>query len=79
MHLSHASPLHKACELGHLNITRLLIASGADANIKVSDTTAGLLGVCPLHLAAGNNQYEVVKYLVTKANAKMDVMDNDHN
>ena len=68
--------------MGHLNITRLLIGCGVDANIKVSVTASGLDGVCPLHLAAkggGNNHYEVVKYLVTKANVDLDVMDGDRN
>ncbi len=55
------SPLHKAAQFGHLEVIRLLAASGANLNIVAKTRAAAT----PLHYAAGYGQPDAVKLLLS--------------
>ena len=75
------TPLHRAAQKGHKEITELLIANGADVNAEEED------GWTPLHYAALNGHKEIAELLIAKGadvNAKdvdgvtpLDVAIND--
>jgi len=52
------APLHQACELGHVQIARLLIDSGANVNIKNGE------GQTPLHCASQRGHFDIVELLL---------------
>jgi len=54
------TPLHRAAQKGHKEITELLIANGADVNAKEED------GWTPLHYAALNGHKEIAELLIAK-------------
>lgn len=53
-----ATPLHRACMMGHLNIVELLV--NAQANLLLQDED----GQTALHRAAANSHVSVSKYLI---------------
>jgi ankyrin repeat protein len=53
-------PLAVACQVGHLELVRLLCESGADVNVNKTQ------GVTPLFLAAQEGHAEIVSYLLEK-------------
>ena len=54
------TPLYGAVEKGHKEVVELLIAAGADVNVK-----DGEWGETPLHLAADKGHKEVAELLIT--------------
>ena len=62
----HVFPLHSAVAGNHLNISRMLMESGAMVNV------AQMSGVTPLHSAAQNGNVEIIILLLEKG-AKVDV------
>ena len=64
------SPLHHACYLGHFDIVKQLIGSGAIIDIKVPKKN-----VTPLHAATMNGNINIVVYLVERG-AKIDSKDD---
>jgi serine/threonine-protein phosphatase 6 regulatory ankyrin repeat subunit A len=60
-----ASPLHDAVEAGDLEKVKAAIAAGYDVNeIDKSNERSRGYGSTPLHRAAYNDNFEIVKYLV---------------
>ena len=66
------SPLHLAAIMGHVEVTELLIASGAD--LEGTDK----YGNTPLHYAAHHGRKETTKLLITKG-ADLNVKRDDGN
>ena len=66
------SPLHLAAIMGHVEVTELLIASGAD--LEGTDK----YGNTPLHYAAHHGRKETTKLLITKG-ADVNVKRDDGN
>ena len=66
------TPLHEACNHGYEEIVELLISHGA-----FIDATAGDDKDTPLHDAVANNHVNVVKFLLQRKDAPIDVR-NDH-
>jgi ankyrin repeat protein len=58
------SALNWAASEGHLDIVKMLVAKGADMEITAQQAILTGTGGTPLIMAAGNNQAEVVKYLL---------------
>ena len=56
--------LHKATELGNVEIVRLLLAAGCDVNIKNESKDSGYLDERALHEAAFWNRLEIAELLV---------------
>ncbi len=54
------TPLHEAAAQGHKEVAELLIAKGADVNVKDDD------GSTPLHKAAGLGRKEIVELLIAE-------------
>ncbi|MDP6527160.1 MAG: ankyrin repeat domain-containing protein, partial [Kiritimatiellia bacterium] len=54
-----ATPLHPAAALGHKEISELLIANGANVNVKNE------AGYTPLHLAASSGQKTTIGLLIS--------------
>ncbi|XP_046634566.1 ankyrin repeat domain-containing protein 39-like [Daphnia pulicaria] len=52
-HLEVSSPLHRACQQGHLLVVKFLLQNGADAGLQDSD------GCTPLHRAALANRTDI--------------------
>jgi hypothetical protein len=52
------TPLHAACEEGHIEVVRLLVKAGADKEKAATD------GCTPLHAACGKGHIKVVRLLV---------------
>ena len=71
------SPLHRACEKGHIEVVRILIGAGADVNLSINDG-ALLFAETPLHRAAMEGHTNVVTFLV-KNGAKVGTTDIDGN
>jgi len=57
------TPLHFAAENGHKKVVELLIAKGADVNVKVKDET---YIETPLHSAASRGHKEIVELLIVE-------------
>ncbi len=57
------TPLHWACNNGHVGVVRLLVAAGADVAAKTN------AGNTPLHCAARNGRLPVVRWLVQEGGA----------
>jgi prepilin-type N-terminal cleavage/methylation domain-containing protein len=55
------TPLHFAAENGHKKVVELLIAKGADVNVKVEDEIE-----TPLHSAASRGHKEIVELLIAE-------------
>lgn len=55
-----STPLHLSSEKGHLQVSQLLIRSGADLNKQ------DRLGNTPLHLACSNQHYDLVSWMLTR-------------
>ena len=55
------TPLAEALGKVHKEVAELLIAKGADVNVKES---SGGMGMTPLHLAVNNHQKEIVELLI---------------
>ena len=55
---NHATPLHRAATMGHLNMTKILVSNGAKINVYDKQ------GYTPLMLAVKNGNPEMVRYLV---------------
>ncbi len=66
------SPLHEACEQGHLKVVQLLLSRGANANL--SDRH----GQTPMHFAAMNNHDEIVEHLAV-AGVDVNVRDDSEH
>ena len=62
------SPLHRSASFGHAEVSKLLIAKGADVNAYNTN------GWTPLHSAAYSGEAEVSELLIAKG-AKVNVMD----
>lgn len=56
-----STPLHLACRESHLQVSQLLVRSGADLNKK------NIQGNTPLHLAAISNSCTLVSWLLTRS------------
>ena len=56
------TPLHHACETGDKNIVKILLDNNVDL-FKFSNK-----GYFPIHIAALNNNYEIIQILLTYAN-----------
>ncbi|MDQ7839347.1 MAG: ankyrin repeat domain-containing protein [Thermodesulfobacteriota bacterium] len=65
-------PLHYASDVGHKEITELLISKGADVNAKDED------GNTPLHEAISKGHKEIVELLISKG-ADVNAEDEDGN
>ena len=65
--------LHRAAVKGHVNISKSLLAKGA--NIHLCSNTSGRSA---LHFAAWNGHLDTVKYLISEG-AVVDKEDNDGN
>ncbi|XP_064407523.1 uncharacterized protein LOC135352263 [Halichondria panicea] len=63
-------PVHQACRLGYLEITRALVSGGAD--IEKGD---GLSGMTAFHWACRGGHMETVVYLSQKMKCHIDVRD----
>ena len=70
------TPLLRAAAKGNLDMVIMLCKSGADVNVRVTDG-ALFFGTTALMLAASSNRLEVARYLLVKADAKVDVVNND--
>ena len=76
--LEKESPLHRACEKGHVQVCRILIAAGANVNLSIND--GGLLfDDTPLHRAAQNGHVGVMTLLVQQGGALLNPGDADGN
>ena len=64
------TPLQFAVGRGRKDIIELLIAKGADVNVKFDGA-----GLTPLHMASGSGRYEIVELLIDKG-AKMNTKDS---
>lgn len=64
----YSSPLHFACQLGYLEVAKLLLRYGADPNMEDADDWT------PLHSAAANNRLECAELLI-KSGALVDAPD----
>ena len=56
------TPLHKACEYGHIRVVIYLISQGADIDIMSKGNNGGT----PLQIATSNGFLNIVQYLVSK-------------
>ena len=63
--------LMNACDLGHLDIAKFLVQSGIDLNAQDPD------GQTCLHYAVTCEHPDIVEYLVSLKNLRLDVPDND--
>jgi len=52
------TPLHRASEQGHMDVTRLLIEHGADVTAQSKD------GTTPLHLASSAGHVDLARVLI---------------
>ena len=66
------TPLHIACENGHLDVVRCLLTCH-DANLEARDSD----GDTPLQIACLHGHLDVVAYLLTSHDANMETTDND--
>jgi ankyrin repeat protein len=64
------TPLHKAADLGQLDVVKLLLEKGADLEAKTQ------WGGTPLYVTAFRGQLEVAKYLVSKG-ADINIVTTD--
>ena len=71
------SPLHRACEKGHLKVATILVTAGADVNLSIHDSSL-LFEETPLHRAALAGQEKIVQYLI-RSGAKINAVDIDGN
>ena len=71
------SPLHRACEKGHLLVATILVTAGADVNLSIHDNALLFLET-PLHRAALAGQEKIVQYLI-RSGAKINAVDIDGN
>lgn len=55
------TPLHEACNFGHLDIVGLLLENGADINYRSSYG-----GITPLADAASNGNFDVMEFLLDR-------------
>ncbi|XP_055997855.1 ankyrin repeat domain-containing protein 27-like isoform X5 [Ostrea edulis] len=62
-------PLHKACQAQNMDLVKLFINKGADANVQTKK------GITPLHLASINKNTHIVFHLL-KHGAKVNVRDS---
>jgi len=69
------TPLSWAAKSGHLEVVRLLVATGK-AEVDLKDSKWGLT---PLSWAAENGHLEVVKFLVQEAQPKADIRSKDND
>lgn len=60
-----ASPLHGACQKGHVEVARALVAAGADVNLRTKD------GLCAVYLAAQANAPALVRFLADDCDADL--------
>lgn len=65
------TPLHLSSAKGHLQVSQLLIRSGADLNKK------DISGNTPLHLACLNRNYDLVSWMLTR-NPEASVRNSDN-
>lgn len=65
--------LHVAAEFGHVELTRALLAAGADANLRASSSEER--AVTPLHLAVRGNHPAVVATLLAVPKLAIDRSD----
>ena len=61
LNVTHSTPLQLACKQGHLQVSQLLVRSGASLNHKDSD------GNTALHLAAISGNTALVSWLLTRS------------
>ena len=66
---SHGTALRKACLKGYIEVTKQLLAAGADVNAKFDN------GISPLHYAAVSGRKEVAELLIAEG---ADVNAKDH-
>jgi len=66
------TPLHRACENGHLEIVEYLWATG-HANVGAADNQ----GQTPLHVACYFGRLDVVRYLLTHHGANLEASDDN--
>ena len=64
------TPLHYACQEGHLPIVEYLISKGANIEAK------GEIEMTPLHYACQEGHLPIVEYLISKG-ANIDAQDGD--
>ena len=66
---SHGTALRKACLKGYIEVTKQLLAAGADVNANFDN------GISPLHYAAVSGRKEVAELLIAEG---ADVNAKDH-
>jgi len=69
------TPLHYACQEGHLKVVKYLVEQGADVNSIASTGWWFDSGMTPLHMACNGGALNVVKYLVDERRVKVNVKD----
>lgn len=65
------TPLHHACDAGHLSVVEHLVASGANPEARNSS------GEAPLLIASIRGKGDVVRFLVSNAGVKIHTLDLD--